>query len=139
MIFVQLSILLAVALAVVGVLYLQASIRHRLAKTDAERQYENSQFWYKKWLASTEDYVALEQGRDEESSDYEQLYLSQQEMIVNRDFRIRGLEEDRQALFVLYMWHEMHCLPDLEVLAVGGIIDKEQIEDIKLRMGVLTG
>jgi len=111
----------------------------RKFKRMERRQYENSCVWHNLFMEERENYKALEQGRDEESSDYEQLYISQQEMVVERDGTISMLQKDRQILFVLYMWHEMHCLPDLDLLKEGGIVNQEDLDDIKLRMGVITG
>ena len=85
------------------------------------------------------DYVALEKGRDEESEAYEQMYLSWQEGTVRRDGTISTLQKDREVLFSITMWHELHCLPDLELLQINGIVNKEDLDDIKLRMGVPVG
>jgi hypothetical protein len=111
----------------------------RKFKRMERRQYENSCVWHNLFMEERDNYRALEQGRDEESSDYEQLYISQQEALVERDGTISTLQKDRQLLFVIAMWHEMHCLPDLELLGDGGVIDSGDLEDIKLRMGVSAG
>jgi len=111
----------------------------RKFKRMERRQYENSCTWHNLFMEARENYKALEEGRDEESEAYEQLYLSWSEQTERRDGIISTLQKDRQVLFAVYMWHEMHCLPDLDLIAEGGIVNKEDIDDIKLRMGVMTG
>ena len=72
----------------------------RKFKRMERRQYENSCVWHNLFMEERENYKALEQGRDEESSDYEQLYISQQEMLVERDGTISMLEIEDQIRFV---------------------------------------
>lgn len=125
-------ILLAVAWIIMTILYFSQ-------KKATKRQYVNSQFWFMKFDEAQENYNALETGRDEESESYEQLYISYEEKIKSLSSENSTLLDDRQMLFVVAMWHEMHCLPDLELMQINGIINVEDWENLKLRMGVPVG
>lgn len=78
-----------------------------------EMQYENSKFWYLKYMESEDNYKALEQGRDEESEAYEQQYLSFMETIENQSTAIDSYIEDLLFLVRLVEKHYDECLPDL--------------------------
>jgi hypothetical protein len=37
------------------------------------------------------------------------------------------------------IWHEMHCLPDLELIRLDGLVDPVHWAELKREMGVMTG
>lgn len=124
-------IIIALALALALALYLNNKSR---------RQYMHRTNMLRDLLITAySDYNALERGRDEEQEAYEQMYLSHMERILQLESNLEVVKEDRQLAFVLAVWHEMHCLPDLELISVNGLVNKEDWESLKLRMGVLTG
>lgn len=91
-----------------------------------QRQYENSQFWYGKFMEEKEAYKALEQGRDEESDSYEQQFLTFNEILGNQSTAIDSYIEDLHFLVGLVGNHYEHCLPNLADVA-----DRERFEAIK--------
>lgn len=76
-------------------------------------------------LKAHEDYVALEQGRDEETEAYEQQYLSFMETIGNQSNAIDSYIEDLHILVRIAEKHYSVCLPDL------ADEDREAFEKIK--------
>lgn len=124
--------LLAVAVAILAYLW------RREAKRE-HKQYKNSMHWYGLFMEAKENMEASEIGRDEETEAYEQMYLSHTERIQSLIHQRDMLSQDRQLLFAMAIWHEMHCLPDLELIRLDGLVDPVHWAELKREMGVMTG
>lgn len=63
-------------------------------------------------LGSRKEYRALEEGRDEDQENYEQIYLSQAEELDGWVGKYNTLVETARIIEDIARYHDNHCIPD---------------------------